>query len=204
VVGPSTWNIVSAVLVTLEAGWGEADPMPVLTLAGKDTANHVVRQTWREATALAASLRPTHYCVSVPAAPLRRPARRSSSSTTPPTTRCGCTRPSAPTSSGCGRWYAPRRSRSAWSPDPYAPRRPVPLAGAGRRSTVEPIRHCSASCCHGSEPGLACEGEGRRGITNRHLSGRRGNERQRRRARTAMRHVTARRDFARLLAGGSF
>ena len=104
VVGPSTWNIVSAVLVTLEAGWGEADPMPVLTLAGKDTANHVVRQTWREATALAASLRPTHYCVSVPAAPLRRPARRSSSSTTPPTTRCGCTRPSAPTSSGCGRW----------------------------------------------------------------------------------------------------
>jgi hypothetical protein len=37
-----------------------------------------------------------------------------------------------------------------------------------------PIRHCAANRCQRSEPGLACKGRGDRGITNRHLSGRRG------------------------------
>ena len=56
VVEPSTWNSISAVLVTVEAGWGEADPMPVLTMAGKDgdrVTRRSVRLTWREAAALA-------------------------------------------------------------------------------------------------------------------------------------------------------
>jgi hypothetical protein len=56
VIEPSTWNAVAAVLVTLEAGWGETDPMPVLTMAGKDgdrVTRHSVRLTWCEAEALA-------------------------------------------------------------------------------------------------------------------------------------------------------
>jgi hypothetical protein len=38
VVEPSTWNSINAVLVTVEAGRAETDPMPVLTMAGRDGA----------------------------------------------------------------------------------------------------------------------------------------------------------------------
>jgi hypothetical protein len=60
VVEPSTWNSINAVLVTVEAGWAETDPMPVLTMAGRDgdrVTRRSVRLTWSEAEALADWLR---------------------------------------------------------------------------------------------------------------------------------------------------
>jgi hypothetical protein len=52
VVEPTAWSEYQAVIVTVEAGRGETDPLPVLTLVGKD-ARHAVRMEWREAEALA-------------------------------------------------------------------------------------------------------------------------------------------------------
>ena len=52
-VQPTPWNTVAAVLVTIEAGAQETDPLPVVSLVGKHTPRLSARLTWREAGSLA-------------------------------------------------------------------------------------------------------------------------------------------------------
>jgi hypothetical protein len=58
VVEPTPFNNnVQAVIVTIEAGRGEVDPLPVLTQAGDgESFRRSVRLDWREAEALAGLL----------------------------------------------------------------------------------------------------------------------------------------------------
>jgi hypothetical protein len=52
-VEPSGFNTVSAVLVTVEAGPAESEPLPVVALGGKLAPSASVRLTWAEAATLA-------------------------------------------------------------------------------------------------------------------------------------------------------